>query len=64
MLSNIQIEVGDTATAYEPYFEPMTTSIYLDEPLRKVGTYADYIDFENKKVVRNIAVSELSSCIF
>lgn len=30
------------------------TNIYLDEPLRKVGDYADYIDFENKKVVRNI----------
>ena len=28
--------------------------IYLDEPLRKVGDYADYIDFENGKVVRNV----------
>lgn len=31
-----------------------TTSIYLDEPLRKIGEYADYIDFKNKKVVRNV----------
>lgn len=31
-----------------------TTNIYLDEPLRKIGEYADYIDFENQKVVRNV----------
>ena len=28
-------------------------NIYLGEPLRKVGNYEDYIDFENKKVIRN-----------
>lgn len=32
-----QLETGDTATAYEPYFEPITTNIYLNEPLRKLG---------------------------
>lgn len=32
----------------------ITTNIYLDEPLRKIGDYADYIDFENGKVVRNV----------
>lgn len=31
-----------------------TTNIYLDEPLRKVGDYADYIDYIRGKVVRNI----------
>ena len=51
---NIQLEHGTTATEYEPYVEPKTTNIYLDEPLRKVGEYADYIDFNNKKVVRNV----------
>lgn len=30
---NIQIEESDTATDYEPYHEPITTNIYLDEPL-------------------------------
>lgn len=35
--------------------EPLITNIYLDEPLRKIGDYADYIDFANKKVVRNIS---------
>ena len=35
--SNIQIEEGSTATAYESYIEAVTTNIYLKEPLRKVG---------------------------
>ena len=43
---------------YEPYVEPQTFNIYLDEPLRKVGDVADYIDFTNGEVVRNIYVSE------
>lgn len=52
-------------TPYEPYgykipvkasngTEEITTNIYLDEPLRKIGDYADYIDFENQKLLRNI----------
>lgn len=48
------LELGSTATEYEPYHEPITTHIYLDEPLRKVGDYSDYIDFKNQKVVRNV----------
>lgn len=32
-LSKIQIEIGDTATPYEPYHEPITTPIYLLTPL-------------------------------
>ena len=47
----LQIEEGETATEYEPYTSS-TQHIYLDEPLRKVGDYADYIDFKNQKVVR------------
>lgn len=31
-----------------------TTTIYLKEPLRKIGDFADYIDYKNKKVVRNV----------
>lgn len=50
------IERGSEATKYEPYVEPIKTNIYLSEPIRKVdnsvGTYADYIDFENKKIGR------------
>ena len=52
--TNLMIEEGTTSSNYESYVEPKTTNIYLTEPLRKVGDYADYIDFENKKVVRNI----------
>ena len=33
---------------------PITTYIHLNEPLRKIGDFADYIDFKNRKVVRNI----------
>ena len=50
----IQVEEGSAATDYEPYKAPIITNIYLNEPLRKIGDYADYIDFENQKVIRNI----------
>lgn len=39
---------------YEPYVESITKNIYLDEPLRSIGEFADYIDFENQKVIRKI----------
>lgn len=54
--SNVQLECGSIATSYEPYREPITTNIYLDEPLRRTttGNYADYIDYRNSKVVRKI----------
>lgn len=54
-VDTFQLQKGATLTEYEPYIEPVTTNIYLDEPLRKIGDYADYIDFKNKKVVRNIS---------
>lgn len=40
--------------SYEPYHEPITTNIYLNEPLRAIGEYKDYVDFESGKIVRNI----------
>ena len=62
-----QLELGEVVTEYginNKYKIPVklsnsegestTTNIYLDEPLRKVGDYVDYIDFQNKKVVRNV----------
>ena len=55
------LEKGDTSTEFEPYYEPKIYNIYLDEPLRKIGDYTDYIDFENKKVVRAIGKLDLSS---
>ena len=71
-INNIQFELGETATSYEPYgykipitvsngTETKTTNIYLKEPLRKVGEYADYLDLTNKKVVRNVKEKILSS---
>ena len=55
-----QMELGSKETEYEPYIEPVSTTIYLEEPLRKVGDYADYIDFKNQKVVKNIKEVELN----
>ena len=53
-LKYIMVEQGE-ATEYEPYHAPVTTNIYLDEPLRKI---ADYIDFEGGKAVRYTASGE------
>lgn len=63
-LSNLMVYdiayYAETDTAvYEPYVKPTITHIYLNEPLRKVGDYADYIDFKNQKVVRNILKQSL-----
>lgn len=49
LASKIMINVGDTALPYEPYHEPITTNIYLTEPLRKIGDEAEYIDFREQK---------------
>lgn len=50
----LQLMEGTENLPYEPYIEPVTTNIFLDEPLRKLGDYADYIDFKENKVVRKI----------
>ena len=47
-----QVELGTSVTDYEPYVESIITNIYLNEPLRKCGNYADYVDFKNKMTVR------------
>ena len=50
----IPVKVGDT-----------TTNIWLEEPLRAIanadGVQSDYIDFANKKVVRKIAKTTITS---
>ena len=43
---------GTKNSPYEPYIEPVTTNIFLDEPLLKLGDYADFVDFKENKVVR------------
>lgn len=57
-ISNIMItEENETSTIYEPSIEPITTNIYLDEPLRKIGDYTDYIDFKSGKIFRQVQES-------
>ena len=51
--NSMQLEEGTSATAYESY-KGKITNIYLDEPLRNIGDYVDYIDYANGKVVRNV----------
>lgn len=41
--------------------EQLVTNILLDKPLYKVGSYADYIDFKNKEVVRKVGIEEFTS---
>ena len=60
-ISNVQLEKGSGATDYVPYKEPVIYNIYLDEPLRKVGDYYDYIDYSEGKVVRNIKYEYLNT---
>lgn len=52
-VKNMQLEKGSEATDYEPYKEHFA-NIVLDEPLRKVGDVADYVDFKKQVVVRYI----------
>ena len=56
-LSKIQVEEGSNVTIYQSYKEPITTPIYLSEPLRKLGDYADTIEYVGNgqaKIIRNI----------
>ena len=61
-----QLEEGDSVGEWEPYgyripikVNDEITNIYLTEPLNKFGEYEDYIDFENKKVVKNTKTEEI-----
>ena len=38
---------------YIPY-SIVKTNVYLNEPLRKIGDYADYIDYKNGEVIRKV----------
>lgn len=54
--SNVLLERGNTITEYEPYRGFNFYTVYLNQPLRKVGDVSDYIDFKNQKLVRYIDV--------
>ncbi|MBP9999669.1 MAG: hypothetical protein KBT14_03195 [Proteobacteria bacterium] len=65
------IEGSTAPTSYVPYGYEIpvagtsangsrtTTSVYLDEPLRKVGDYADVLDYKNGTITRNVGVKVL-----
>lgn len=55
------VKGGKIPDEYIPYTEPETKFIYLDEPLRAIGEYKDYIDFRQGKVIRNIAALSLKA---
>lgn len=61
--NNICINISNTTLngTYQSYTAPTTTNIYLDAPLRKVGTVSDYIDFENSKVVRIVKQGKIDN---
>jgi hypothetical protein len=46
---------------YEPYIKPQNYNIYLDEPLRKVGDYADCVDFGKKSDINKVGVTKVKS---
>ena len=52
-MDNIMLRCEGDDT-FEPYIEPQNFDIYLDAPLRKIGEYEDYIDFDKGVVVRNV----------
>lgn len=59
MIYDIAYYAETNTSVYESYTVE-TEHVYLDEPIRKVGNYADYIDFKNQKVVRNILKQSLT----
>lgn len=54
---NIYLSQSDSRDDYEQY-NGKTYSIYLKEPLRKLGNVSDYIDFTTGEVVRYINVKD------
>lgn len=53
---NLKLELVEGSTALKNFssYIDEKVDIYLKEPLRKVGTHSDYIDFKNQKIIRNI----------
>lgn len=51
-ISNIMLNSGSTALPYEPYHAPVTTPIYLPEPIKMVGDETEYIDYGEQKMHR------------
>lgn len=56
IFKNIQLEKSETETGYEAYVKPVTTNIYIDEPLRKVGDTQDMLDVKTGILTRIVEV--------
>lgn len=50
--SATMLNCGSTALPYEPYHAPITTPIYLPEPIKMVGGEAEYIEYGTQKMYR------------
>lgn len=50
--STTMLNYGSTALPYEPYHAPITTPIYLPEPIKMVGDEAEYIEYGTQKMYR------------
>lgn len=68
VFENFQLEEGTTATAYSPYHEAIYT---IPQAIRDldgygwgVGTAYNYVDYENKKFVKNVERVDLGSLNF
>lgn len=58
VVSDIQAELGSIATEYSPYVEPITTPLYLDSPLYKIGDYADSVGMtEEVRVIKELVLT-------
>lgn len=51
----IQLEVNNAITDIEPYVEPITTNIYLDEPL----TTNDYLHYKKQELSKNGVITNI-----
>lgn len=57
-IKDIQLEIGSTATPYQPYVE-QSISYTLQNPLYKLSnTVYDYIDLDKGKIIRNVGIVE------
>lgn len=54
--NHLQLEVGDTATAYEPYKPLQSLSYQLDTPLKGINNTKDIIDIESNQRTDNLTI--------
>ncbi|WP_278849719.1 hypothetical protein [Thomasclavelia spiroformis] len=53
---HLQLEVGDVATAYEPYKPLQSLSYQLDTPLKGINNTKDIIDIESNQRTDNLTI--------